>query len=71
MKCIKSIKATKNTELGVFTRVTEIEAERRVKTGNWAYAPKSEYKTWKNGGNVEEPQSIEETNNEVKVKRKK
>ncbi len=36
MKCIKSIKATKNTEVGVFMRTSEIEAESKVKTGYWA-----------------------------------
>jgi len=49
MKCIKSIKATKNTEVGVLVRTSDVEAESKVKTGYWAYAPKSEYKTWKRG----------------------
>lgn len=71
MKCIKSIKATKNTELGVFVRTNEIEAERKVNSGNWVYVPKSEYKVWRKGGNVEEPQLTEETIKEVKVKKKK
>ena len=59
MKCIKSIKATKNSEVGVFMRTSEIEAESKVKTGYWAYAPKSEYKAWKRGTTTEEPQSTE------------
>jgi len=59
MKCIKSIKATKNTEVGVFMRTSEIEAESKVKTGYWVYAPKSEYKSWKRGTTTEEPQSTE------------
>lgn len=44
MKCIKSIKATKNTEVGHITRIDDIEAEAKVKTGYWAYVPKSEWK---------------------------
>ena len=71
MKCIKSIKATKNTEVGVYVRTTELEAEGKVKTGYWAYAPKSEYKAWKKGTNVQEPQSTEETTTQIKVKKKK
>jgi len=66
MKCIKSIKATKNTEVGVFMRTSEIEAESKVKTGYWAYAPKSEYKLWKRGTTTEEPQSTEKKKNNPK-----
>jgi hypothetical protein len=62
MKCIKSIKATKNTEVGVVVRIDEFEAENKVKTGYWAYAPKSEYKAWKRGVTVEELQSTEVEN---------
>lgn len=44
MKCIKSIKATKNTEIGHITRIDDVEAEVKVKSGYWAYVPKSEWK---------------------------
>lgn len=44
MKCIKSIKATKNTEVGHIVRIDDVEAEVKVKTGYWAYVPKSEWK---------------------------
>ena len=44
MKCIKSIKATKNTEVGHIVRIDDVEAESKVKTGFWAYVPKSEWK---------------------------
>jgi hypothetical protein len=70
MKCIKSIKATKNTEVGVIVRIDEIEAENKVKTGYWAYAPKSEYKAWKKGVTVEELQSTEVETKKIKVKKK-
>lgn len=72
MKCIKSIKSTRNTEVGTYIRTTEADADGKVKTGFWAYAPKSEYKAWKRGGNVEavEPQSTEETTKQIKIKKK-
>jgi hypothetical protein len=70
MKCIKSIKATKNTEVGVIVRIDEFEAENKVKTGYWAYAPKSEYKAWKRGVTVEELQSTEVENKKIKTKKK-
>lgn len=44
MKCIKSIKPTKNTEVGQIVRINDIEAESKVKTGYWAYVTKSEWK---------------------------
>ena len=44
MKCIKSIKPTKNTEVGQIVRINDIEAESKVKTGYWAYVAKSEWK---------------------------
>ena len=70
MKCIKSIKPTKNTEVGVIVRIDDIEAETKVKTGYWAYAPKSEYKAWKKGVTVEELQSTEQETKKIKVKKK-
>jgi len=45
MKCIKSIKPTKNTEVGVIVRIDNKEAESRVKGGNWMYIPKNEWKS--------------------------
>lgn len=71
MKCIKAIKATKSTEVGTYRRTTEMEAEAKVRTGFWAYAPKTEYKAWKKGVSVEEPQSNEETTKQITVKKKK
>ena len=44
MKTIKSIKATKNVEVGTIKRVGEKEADSEVKSGYWKYIPKSEYK---------------------------
>lgn len=48
MKCIKLIKASKGHEIGEIVRTDDIEAELRVKGGNWAFAPKTEYKLYKN-----------------------
>lgn len=48
MKCIKLIKASKGHEIGEILRVSEEEADTRVKGGSWAFAPKTEYKLYKN-----------------------
>jgi hypothetical protein len=48
MKCIKLIKASKGHEIGEMLRTDDNEAELRVKGGNWAFAPKTEYKLYKN-----------------------
>jgi hypothetical protein len=48
MKCIKLIKASKGHEIGEMSRTEDNEAELRVKGGNWAFAPKTEYKLYKN-----------------------
>jgi hypothetical protein len=44
MKCIKSIKTLKNTEIGEILRIDDVEAESKVKTGYWSYISKSEWK---------------------------
>ena len=44
MKCIKLIKESKNNDLGTIIRVTDTEADTRVKSGSWAFVPKSDYK---------------------------
>jgi len=46
MKCIKTIKATKEREIGEYVRTSDTDAEIKVKSGYWAYAPKSEYKEY-------------------------
>ena len=48
MKCIKLIKTSKGHEIGEMLRIDDNEAELRVKGGNWAFAPKTEYKLYKN-----------------------
>ena len=48
MKCIKLIKASKGHEINELLRVDDNEADFRVKGGSWAFAPKTEYKLYKN-----------------------
>ena len=45
MKCVQSIKATKQVEVGEIKRVTDKEAESDVKSGYWKYIPKNEWKS--------------------------
>jgi hypothetical protein len=59
MKCIKSIKPTKNTEVGQIVRIDDIEAESKVKTGYWVYVAKSEWKSSKG------KKAVEKTTEEV------
>jgi len=44
MKCIESIKSTKNVEVGTIKRVNDKDADSEVKSGYWKFVPKSEYK---------------------------
>jgi hypothetical protein len=44
MKCIKVIKETKENKFGIIRRVTDSEADAKVSTGYWGFAPKSEWK---------------------------
>jgi hypothetical protein len=48
MKCIKLIKLSKGHEIGEMVRIDNNEADLRVKGGNWAFAPKTEFKLYKN-----------------------
>jgi len=48
MKCIKLIKVSKGHEIGEVLRVDDNEADLRVKGGYWSFAPKTEYKLYKN-----------------------
>jgi hypothetical protein len=48
MKCIKLIKASKGHEIGEVLRVDDNEADLRVKGGYWSFAPKTEFKLYKN-----------------------
>jgi hypothetical protein len=45
MKCIKNIKASKSYDLNEIRRTDDLDAEQKVKSGNWKYIPKSEWKS--------------------------
>ena len=68
MKCIKSIKATKNTEIGVITRIDDKEAELKVKGGYWTYIPKSEWKEYK--GKTKKTEQVEDQSEDQVVTKK-
>jgi hypothetical protein len=44
MKCIKCIKVAKGYEIDEIRRVSDIDADDRVKGGYWKFIPKSEWK---------------------------
>lgn len=44
MKCIKCIKVAKGYELNEIRRVSDTDADDRVKGGYWKFIPKSEWK---------------------------
>ncbi len=44
MKCVQSIKETKNTQVGEIKRLEDKEAQQKVDTGYWKFIPKSEWK---------------------------
>jgi len=44
MKCIKSIRPSKNVEIGDIKRISNVESEEKVNSGYWKYIPKTEWK---------------------------
>jgi hypothetical protein len=74
MKCIKCIKVAKGYELDEIRRVSDVDAEERVKGGYWKFIPKSEWKaTRKPAPKVEDKVEVNEelSIEEKKLKRKK
>ena len=75
MKCIKVIKQAKSYELGEIRRMDDIDANEKVKTGYWAFCPKSEWKAVTRKVKVNEVVSEQPTEElsieEKKLKRKK
>jgi hypothetical protein len=77
MKCIKCIKVAKGYELDEIRRVSDIDAEERVKGGYWKFIPKSEWKATlkravvKNDTIVSKDEVSELSIEEKKLKRKK
>jgi hypothetical protein len=48
MKCIKSVTPTPNIPVGTIQRLSDKEANKKVKSGYFIYVPKSEWKKFKN-----------------------
>jgi hypothetical protein len=77
MKCIKVVKETKDNKIGTIRRVTDSEADSKVSTSVWAFAPKSEWKALRKPSQrpvveVEVSETVEELSiEEKKLKRKK
>ena len=71
MKCIKVIKQAKSYELGEIRRMDDLEAEGKVKTGYWAFCPKSEWKLATRKVKVVEVVSVSEPTEELSIEEKK
>jgi hypothetical protein len=77
MKCIKCIKVAKGYELDEIRRVSDEDADDRVKGGYWKFIPKSEWKgtlkraVVKNDTVVSTDATPELSIEEKKLKRKK
>jgi hypothetical protein len=76
MKCIKCIKVAKGYELDEIRRVSDIDADEKVKGGYWKFVPKSEWKgTLKRAvvknDTIVSPDEAELSIEEKKLKRKK
>jgi hypothetical protein len=71
MKCIKVIKQAKSYELGEIRRMDDLEAEAKVKTGYWAFCPKSEWKLATRKVKVNEVVNVNEPTQELSIEEKK
>jgi hypothetical protein len=76
MKCIKCIKVAKGYELDEIRRVSDTDADEKVKGGYWKFIPKSEWKgTLKKAvvknDTIVSPDVAELSIEEKKLKRKK
>lgn len=71
MKCIKSVKQTKQIRLGEIIRTTDEDAQEKVRGGFWVYAKKSEWKEGRIPNKKTETTMSSEENGEVKVKKGK
>jgi hypothetical protein len=70
MKCIKSIRGTKENDLGDIIRVDDKTANNMVGT-YWKYVSKKEWKEFKNSVVPEEQNTVSEVEEEKKPKRTK
>jgi hypothetical protein len=71
MKCIKCIKVAKGYELDEVRRVSDEDAEERVKGGYWKFVPKSEWKLATRKVKVNEVVNTNEPTEELSIEEKK
>jgi len=69
MKCIKCIKVAKGYELDEIRRVSDVDADERVKGGYWKFVPKSEWKLATR--KPKNDQATDQVTDQVKVESKK
>jgi hypothetical protein len=69
MKCIKCIKVAKGYELDEIRRISDIDADEKVKGGYWKFIPKSEWKLATR--KPKNDQATDQATDKVKVKSKK
>ena len=69
MKCIKCIKVAKGYELDEIRRVSDLDADERVKGGYWKFVPKSEWKLATR--KPKNDQATDQATDQVKVESKK
>ena len=70
MKCIKCIRQTKTYDLGEIRRTDDIDAEQKVKSGNFKYIPKIEWKGNKESVKVEVAEQTNEQPAETTIAEK-
>ena len=71
MKCIKCIKVAKGYELDEIRRVSDIDADEKVKGGYWKFVPKSEWKALTRKVKVNEVVNTNEPTEELSIEEKK
>ena len=71
MKCIKCIKVAKGYELDEIRRVSDEDADERVKGGYWKFVPKSEWKAVTRKVKVNEVVNTNEPTEELSIEEKK
>jgi len=66
MKSIKAIKESKTVQIGDMARLSDLDAEERVRLGSWMYISKAEYKK----GTTIEVTQVEEEKKEKTISKK-
>lgn len=71
MKCIKCIKVAKGYELDEIRRVSDIDADERVKGGYWKFIPKSEWRGTLKRAVVKNDTVVSSNESELSIEEKK